>query len=247
MFMNPNKAPFDSLKVRQAVNYAFDKRAAARLFAGLLEPDCNFLPPSMTGYDKIDPCPWGDPEQPPNVEKARQLIQRSGREGQEVLVWGNTEERTTRVTEYYADLLNKIGLKAKPKLVAPEAFYGAIGSAKVAPQTGFANWFQDFPHPADFFSQLTTSAIQPTNAPNYGRISDPEVDRLADDIEGKPAEDVSDQSAELDRLLTGPKKAYVVAYGHALLTTFVSERMDAENCTVFHPVYQDDWSQFCLK
>ena len=247
MYMNPNKPPFESLKVRQAVNYAFDKRAATRLFAGLLEPDCNFLPPSMDGYEKIEPCPWGDPDKPPDVEKARRLVQQSGMEGQSVSVWGNTEERTTRVTEYYADLLNKIGLKAKTKLVAPEVFFGAIGSAKVAPQTGFANWYQDFPHPADFFGSFTTAAIQPTNTTNYGRVSDPDVDRLAAEIEGKPLDQISDEAKELDRLLTGPKKAYLVSYGHALLTTFVSERMDAENCTVFHPVYQDDWSQFCLK
>ena len=47
--------------------------------------------------------------------------------------------------------------------------------------------------------------------------------------------------------MTGPEKAYILPYGHTKETTFVSERMDFENCTVFHPVYQDDWSQFCLK
>ena len=57
MFMNTQAAPFDKLKVRQAVNYGFDKRAAVRLFGGLLTPDCNFLPPGMVGYTKIDPCP----------------------------------------------------------------------------------------------------------------------------------------------------------------------------------------------
>ena len=39
MSMNVEEKPFDKLKVRQAANYAFDKRAAVRLFGGLLEPD----------------------------------------------------------------------------------------------------------------------------------------------------------------------------------------------------------------
>ena len=56
-----------------------------------------------------------------------------------------------------------------------------------------------------------------------------------------------EQAKELDRYVTGPDAAYVLAYGHTAETTFVSERMDFENCTVFHPVYRDDWSQFCLK
>ena len=79
MSMNVEEKPFDKLKVRQAANYAFDKRAAVRLFGGLLEPDCNFLPPGMEGYEKIDPCPWGDPNEPPDVEKARQLVEEAGR------------------------------------------------------------------------------------------------------------------------------------------------------------------------
>jgi len=29
--------------------------------------------------------------------------------------------------------------------------------------------------------------------------------------------------------------------------TFVSERMDFENCSLFHPVYNNDYSSFCLK
>jgi peptide/nickel transport system substrate-binding protein len=247
MFLNPNKPPFDKLAVRQAVNYAFDKRAAVRLFSGLLEPDCNYLPPSMIGYEKIDPCPWGDPTKPPDIEKARQLVERSGMKGARVGVWGNDEERTTRIVEYYTDVLNKIGLKAKPKIVGATTYYPLIGSTKVDPQTGFASWFQDFPHPADFFFSFTTSALQPTNSPNYGRVSDLEIDSLADEIEGRPADEIADKAKELDKLLTGPDKAYLLAFGHSLQTTFVSERMDFENCTVFHPVYQDDWSQFCLK
>jgi hypothetical protein len=27
----------------------------------------------------------------------------------------------------------------------------------------------------------------------------------------------------------------------------VSERMDFENCTLFHPVYFNDYSSFCLR
>jgi hypothetical protein len=27
----------------------------------------------------------------------------------------------------------------------------------------------------------------------------------------------------------------------------MSERMDFENCSLFHPVYQNDYSSFCIK
>ena len=68
--------------MRQAVNYAIDKRSLARLFGGLLEPGCNFLPPGMKGYQKIDPCPWGDPNAAPNVARAKALIKEAGVGGQ---------------------------------------------------------------------------------------------------------------------------------------------------------------------
>jgi peptide/nickel transport system substrate-binding protein len=248
MFLNPNEKPFDKLRVRQAVNYAFDKRAAARVFAGLLEPACNYLPPNIAGYEKIDPCPWGDPTKPPDVEKARRLVEQSGMKGEPVTVWGDDEERSSiRITRYYARVLNKIGLKAKPKIIGAETYYANVGSSRIAPQTGFANWHQDFPHPADFFFSLTTAAIQPTNSANYGLVSDPQIDTLADEIQAKPLDEIGDGAKELDRLVTGPKKAYLLAYGHALTPTFVSERMDFENCTRFHPVYFNDYSSFCLK
>jgi hypothetical protein len=51
--------------------------------------------------------------------------------------------------------------------------------------------------------------------------------------------------ADLNRYLV--EKAYVVPFGHRTRGTFVSERIDFEHCTEFHPVYLEDWSKFCLK
>ena len=248
MSMHTGEKPFDKLEVRQAVNYGFDKRAAVRLFGGLLEADCNFLPPGMVGYEKIDPCPWGDPNTAHDVEKARQLIKDAGEEGTAVTVWGNDEERSKKITEYWVDNLNKIGLKAKPKIIGAETYFQTIGDLKgVKPVAMFDDWFQDFPHPADFFFLLESGSIQPTNNQNHSVVRDPEVDKLAQEIKEGTPEEVEEKAKELDKLVTGPEKAYVLPYGHTKETTFVSERMDFENCTVFHPVYQDDWSQFCLK
>ena len=78
----PPVKPFDNPEVRKAVNYAIDKRALARLFGGQLEPGCNFLPPGMQGYEKIEPCPYGDPKAAPDIEKAKQLIQEAGVAGE---------------------------------------------------------------------------------------------------------------------------------------------------------------------
>jgi peptide/nickel transport system substrate-binding protein len=245
-WMNARVKPFDNEKVRQAVNYAIDKRAIARLYGGLLEPGCNFLPPAMQGYEKIDPCPWGDPNAPPDVERARQLIQESGEQGTEVTVWGNTDNPTPRTTEYYADVLNKIGLKATPKIIDAGVYFQTIGNAKTRAQTGYAGWFQDFPHPANFFQLVTRVGIQPTNAINYGNVDDPEITAGYERLKRAPnLEEVADEWAALDRQLI--EEAHIAVFGTAKESLHLSERMDFENCALIHPLYKLDYSSLCLK
>ena len=172
-FMNQRVAPFDKPEVRQAVNYAIDKRSIARLFGGLLEPGCNFLPPGMKGYEKVDPCPWGDPTAAPDVAKAKELIKAAGVEGDSVTVFGNDEPESKSLAEYLSDVLNEIGLKAKPRIVEGSVYFTTIGNQKTKAQIGFANWFQDFPHPGNFFFLVDGKSIQATNNQNFGNVDDP--------------------------------------------------------------------------
>jgi len=60
---------------------------------------------------------------------------------------------------------------------------------------------------------------------------------LTDDVVGK--------WEGLNRKLV--EDAYLVPYGYRKLATFMSERMDFENCSQFHQVYNNDYSSFCLK
>ena len=68
------------------MNYAVDKDAVGRVYAGQLQVGCSFLPPGMPGYDKeldASGCPFGDPSEPPNLARARALIRAAGAEGHE--------------------------------------------------------------------------------------------------------------------------------------------------------------------
>ena len=249
-FMNTRVAPFDDPKVREAVNYGIDKPALARLFAGELSPGCSFLPPGLPGYDEaldVEDCPWGNPNEPPDLEKARELIKEAGADGTEVTVYGNNDDPTDKVTEAYADQLTKMGFKATPKILDGGVYFQTIGSAKEAPQTGFANWFQDFPHPKNFFFLVDGKSIQPTNNQNFGNTDDPEITKgiAEQNLEPEITEKVAKTWGELNRELV--EGAYTAPYGHRKLATFFSERMDFENCRRFHPVYFNDYSSFCLK
>ena len=249
-FMNTQVAPFDDPLVREAVNYGIDKPALANLFAGELQPGCTFLPPGMPGYDEefdTTGCPYGDPTEPPDLDKARELIQEAGAEGEQVTVYGNNDDPTDKVTEAYADMLNDIGLDAEPEILDGGVYFQTIGNAKTEAQTGFANWFQDFPHPLNFYFLMDGDTIQPTNNQNYGNVDDPdindELDALALETD---LEAVADRWAALDELLIAPPNSYIAPYGHRKLATFFSDRMDFDSA-VFSPVYNNDNSTFALK
>ena len=245
-FLNHDVAPFNRPEARQAVNRAIDKRSLARLFGGLLEPGCNFLPPGMKGYEKIDPCPWGDPNAAPDVAKAKQLVEASGTAGQSVTVFGNDEPESKSLAEYLADVLNDIGYKAKPRIVEGSVYFTTIGNQKTKAQAGFANWFQDFPHPGNFMFLVDGDSIQATNNQNFGNVDNPKVNSLLDKANTNADIDaVAGDYAEADKTVVSD--ADVAAYGHRKLTVFYSDRIDFENCTVWHPVYNLDLTNLCVK
>ena len=248
-FLNVTQKPFDKLEARQAVNYALDSRALQRIFGGRLQPTCNFLPEGVVGYKKIDPCPWGDPNGEPDIAKAKQLVEQSGYKGMKVTVWTNNKDPRPAIAEYYADTLKQIGFKTDIKTLNQQVYFDAVGDPANKAQTGFTDWFQDFPHPADFFEPLLSGkALQSKPTFNQSFVDDPEVNKKIDELTPNPdASAVADQWAELDKLVTGPEKAYVAVYGSEQSSTFMSERMNFQDCNGIHPVWKNDWALFCLK
>jgi peptide/nickel transport system substrate-binding protein len=247
-FLNVEEKPFDKLEVRQAVNYALDSRALVRVFGGRLKPGCTFLPPGVVGYKEVD-CPYGDPNGPGDVAKAKELVKTAGEEGTEVTVWTNNKDPRPAIADYYRDVLQEIGFKTKIKTLDQQVYFEAVGTPKNHAQTGFTDWFQDFPHPADFFEPLLSGkALKSTPTFNEGLVDDPEINKEIDRLtpEADPAK-LADEWAALDAKVVGPDKAYVLPYGYELSSTFMSERMNFEDCSGVHPVYKNDWSLFCLK
>jgi peptide/nickel transport system substrate-binding protein len=246
-FMNEQVEPFDDPAVREAVNIGIDKPALAKLFAGELAPGCTFLPPGVPGYSEaldVEECPWGNPNEAPDIETAKQMIEDAGAAGTEVTVWGNNDDPTDQVTEAYAEMLNEIGLDATPKILDGGVYFQTIGNAKTEAQTGFANWFSDFPHPLNFYFLVDGDTIQPTNNQNFGNVDDPKINdeidalRLEEDL---PA--VTDRWEALDDYLVN--SAHVAPYGHRKLATFVSENVDFDSVVV-HPLYYNDYTSFQL-
>jgi peptide/nickel transport system substrate-binding protein len=242
-FLNTKVKPFNSLAARQAVQYAVDRQAIVRLSSGTIEPGCYFLPPGMIGHPTA-PCPYGDT---PNLAKAKALITQAGLAGTPVTVWGQMRSPRREYVDYYTSVLNQIGFKATEKILADAQFFPTIGNLKLNPQTGFADWNQDFPNPSDFYLLLDAKSIQQTNNQNFSQVNDPKVQSDLAALNKVPAtqlQSVASRWSTLDEYVA--KQAYFNVYGSQTHPKFLSDRIDYASA-VFHPVYGNDWSSWQLK
>jgi peptide/nickel transport system substrate-binding protein len=241
-FMNTQKPPFNDVRVRQAINYALDPDALNRIFGGRLHPTQQILPPGMPGYQEYKLYPG------PDMNKAKQLIAEANPADRDITVWTNDEPDPKRIGEYYHDLLTQLGFNATLKVIAGDVYWSTIGNESTPDvDTGFANWFQDFPHPDDFFRPLLHGeSILPTNSNNFSRVDIVANDAKLDELLQKQLGDggVADQYAALDKAYM--EQAVWAPYGNERFSTFTSERLDFEKA-YHHMLFAQDFSAFVLK
>ncbi len=247
-FLNVTEKPFSSQLAREAVQIATDRPALARLGSGALVPGCWLLPPQMTGHP-TGPCPYGiDPNSSPDVAKAKQLVQQSGMAGQAVTVWAENRQPRLEWAENYAATLNAIGFKATLKTIADADYFSTIETLKNHPQTGFADWQQDFPNPTDFYQNLVDgNAIVPIGNSNYEEVNDPHIQATLKELYPVPAAQIATVASKwqaLDMYVT--QKSYVVPYGYLSSPEFLSNRINF-GAVVFSPLEGNDFSSLQFK
>ncbi|CAM3635012.1 ABC transporter substrate-binding protein [Mycobacterium frederiksbergense] len=241
-WMNNQTAPFNDVRVRQAVNYAIDPEALNRVFGGRMHPTQQVLPPGMPGYEEYKLYPG------PDMNRAKALLAEANPADRDITVWTNDEPDRKRIGEYYHDVLNQLGFNATLKVIAGDVYFTTIGNQSTPDlDTGFGNWFQDFPHPDDFFRPLLNSdAILPTNGNNFSRASYPELDAKMDELLTRQLTegDTEAQYAALDKAYM--EQAAWAPYGNEQFTTFVSDRIDFDKA-YHHLLFNQDWSALALK
>lgn len=245
-FLNVTTPPFNKIEARKAVNYAIDSRSLQRIFSGRLEPSCNFIPKSVIGH-KDASCAYGDPAGAGDIKKARELVKQSGTAGQTVTMWTNSKSPRPDIGEYMRGVLNKIGYKAKLKTLDQQVYFDQVGQKRNKAQIGFTDWFMDFPHPSDLLEpSVAGAALASSPTFNTSFVNDATLNKKITDLVKQDPKKVANQYADLDKYIV-QDKAYLAPYGSEQSTSFFSERMNPKECAGVHPVYKNDWSQFCLK
>jgi peptide/nickel transport system substrate-binding protein len=239
-WMNTRQAPFDDVRVRQAVNHAVDSRALERIYAGQLTGTQQILPPGMPGYKRFELYPH-------DLAEAKELLVKADPSDREITIWTNSESPNDEAGEYLEGVLKELGFETTLKVVNADNYFGVIGNESTPNlDIGFANWFEDYPHPNDFFQPLLSGeSIVSTGATNLARIDDPalnaEIERLG---EGPLTPQVEAEYAELDRKFM--EQAPWVPYGTSTLPTFVSSEIDLDE-VIFNPTFAQDLTSFQFK
>jgi peptide/nickel transport system substrate-binding protein len=221
-WMNTTKPPFDDVAVRQAVNYAISSDALERIYAGQLKANHQILPPGMPGHEPFDLYPY-------DLAKAKAMIKEISPTDMDITVWGNDESPNNEAAEYLNNQLQEIGFNTTLKIINADNFFTVTGNETTPDlDAGWSDWFQDYPHPNDFFQPLlSTEAILPTNNTNYALFSDPAIDAQLEKLSEQDLGPEQEAAyAKIDKEVM--EQAPWAPYGALSVTTFVSDAIDLD-------------------
>jgi peptide/nickel transport system substrate-binding protein len=239
-WLNTTKPPFDDVRIRRAVNYAVDANALQRIYADQIAPTHQILPPGIPGYHRFDLYPY-------NMTKARRMIMAAHPGDRRITVWTDTESPNAEAGEYFAGVLRELGFRVHLKVLNADNYFVVIGNRSTPNlDAGWSNWFQDYPHPDDFFRPLLLgSSILPFYNGNFAQIAAPALDKQVNELDRVPLTPATERRyAALDRSYM--KLAPWVPFGTRALTTFVSSRVDLSKI-VYSPVFFEYLTSFQFK
>ncbi|HWI96053.1 MAG TPA: ABC transporter substrate-binding protein [Solirubrobacterales bacterium] len=239
-WMNTRRPPFDNLKVRQAVNYAVDRSALQRIYAGQMAPSQQILPPGMPGYIKLNLYPH-------NMVEAKRLIAEAKPADRNITVWTDNERPNYEAGTYYRQVLQELGFSARVKKVSGYSYFTVIGNAsKPNLDTGWFDWFEDYPHPNDFFQpMLDGESILPTYNTNFAQLDVPSLNEKIRQLDERPlGSQRENEYAVLDRSYM--EQAPWVPFGNLTQSIFVSSAIDLDK-VIWNPTFGADLASFKFK
>lgn len=167
--MNCEKAPFDNVLVRQALNCAVDRAAIVKSYlSGQAEPAAGPIPPGVEGRTaQVNPLVY-------DLARAKALLAEAGYTADRTLELIFSGSRSSVVDAIVA-ALGKAGVKAKGVGLDREGFFRAIADGDF--DMAWISWTADYPEASDFLWPTFHSANKGDGG-NRARFADPQVDAL---------------------------------------------------------------------
>jgi peptide/nickel transport system substrate-binding protein len=178
--LNTTIAPFDDVRVRQALNLAIDRAALVRLYGGPAgaTPTCQILPPGVFGHRPYCPYtrrPTADGRwHAPDLARAQQLVAASGTRGDRITVYGGKDGGVTGTTamRYTTEVLRELGYRAQLRILPLGYYVNASAATWHRIQIASISAFDT--NPIDFFANDFGCAAP--YAYGHGWFCDPGLD-----------------------------------------------------------------------
>ncbi|MBO1325803.1 ABC transporter substrate-binding protein [Acetobacter sp. TBRC 12305] len=190
--LNVNEPPFNSLKVRQALNYAINRHAMAIYGGGpaISAPLCQLLPEGTPGYEPFCFYTRGaSPQHPattwqkPDMERARELVRESGTAGEKVVIVVPSDRRSGTVADELRGTLDALGYKASVHFISSAIHFTFVQNTNNHVQISLGGWNADYPSASSFLNTLfSCDSFHPgsDNSPNMAGFCNREIDGLMD-------------------------------------------------------------------
>ena len=180
--INTRTAPFDDVRVRQALSMAIDREAITDkvLRTGEL-PAYGFVPPGTGAYGEPAYVEWKDMPADERVAKAKELLAEAGFGPDNPLkltLSYNTSENHKKIAIAVASMWKQIGVETELFNTEVKVHYNNLQEGEF--QVARAGWIADYNDPENFLTLLRTK----TGPMNYGGFSNAEYDRLMDESDG---------------------------------------------------------------
>jgi len=177
-FLNTRLPPFDDVRVRRAVNLAFDRQGLVALIGRAFAPTCQLLPPNYPSFRRT--CPYL-PNGVAGLDKARRLVRASGTTGQPVTVW--VPGPIVVQGRFMVSVLKSLGYRARLHTVSSVDKYFAVAvDSRTRVQTGYYGWGSDFPSESSFIEPIIGCSgyvpASPSSTTNPGGFCSSSLDRL---------------------------------------------------------------------
>jgi len=171
--LNTRRAPFRDLRVRQAVNYAIDRR---RLLETIFENR------GMLASGPIPPPLWKFGSGPKDgdgydyrPELAKRMISEAGMTGKRIKIYISAEPEVLDILEVIQQYLSRAGLIVDIVQLDWSAYKEALNKGEA--DAFWLSWWADYPDPENFFYPMFHSSTA-GSAGNRTWFNDPGFDRL---------------------------------------------------------------------